>query len=150
MSKRQFVRAPGYIALCSSLLAGFLIVAVGGFLDSANQPLLDPDWMFWLLAVALVSLLTRAPFVGVVICGERITHRTWVRSRTWSIKDIADVGVSQYSGLLNRAFESRRYRMIVLMKSDGDVIDVPELSGKARRVDGLRRALRAALTHIDA
>lgn len=40
--------------------------------------------------------------------------------------------------------------MIVLMKSDGDVIDVPELSGKARRVDGLRRALRAALTHIDA
>ena len=142
------VRSRGYVALCVGIMALFLVIAVGAFLDPALQDSRDPDWMFWLLASVLVALLLRAPFVGLVIRGDRVIRRTWVRSRSWNRTDITRVGTASYSGNLNRGSRSGRFRMVVLTVRDGsatEAVEVPEVSGSRRRTDDRVSELAAAL-----
>ena len=142
------VRSPGYLALCVGIMALFLAIAVGAFLDRALKDSRDPDWMFWLGASVLVALLLRAPFVGLVIRGDRVIRRTWLRSRSWNKTDITRVGTASYSGNLNRGSRSARFRMVVLTVRDGtatEAVDVPEVSGGRRRTEGRVSELAAAL-----
>jgi hypothetical protein len=143
-----FVRSPGYIALCGGIMALFLVVAVGAFLDRTLEGSRDPDWMFWVGATVLVALLVRAPFVGLVIGGDRVIRRTWVRSRSWSKSDITRLGLASYSGSLNRGSRSGRFRMVVLtvrVGSTAEAVEVPEVTGGSRKMEDRLRVLAAAL-----
>ena len=142
------VRSRGYVALCVGIMALFLVTAVGAFMDPTLEDSRDPDWMFWLGASVLVALLLRAPFVGLVIRGDRVTRRTWVRSRSWSTTDITRVGAASYSGNLNRGSRSGRFLMVVLTVRNGsatEAVEVPEVSGGRRRTEDRVSAIAAAL-----
>ena len=142
------VRSRAYVALCVGIMALFLVTAVGAFLDPTLKDSRDPDWMFWLGASVLVALLLRAPFVGLVIRGDRVTRRTWVRSRSWSTTDITRVGAASYSGNLNRGSRSGRFLMVVLTVRNGsatEAVEVPEVSGGRRRTEDRVSAIAAAL-----
>lgn len=143
-----FVRSRGYVALCGGTMALFLAVSVGAFLDPTLKDSRDPDWMFWVGATVLVALLVRAPFVGLVIRDDRVIHRTWVRSRSWSKSDITRVGPASYSGILNRGSRSGRFRMVVITVRDGSTtraFEVPEVSGGRRKMEDRLKFLAAAL-----
>jgi hypothetical protein len=145
---RVVIRSRGYIALCNGIIAVFLLVSVGAILDPTLEDTRDPNWMFWAGTTVLVALLTRAPFVGLVIRGGRLTRHSWVRSYSWSKDDILQVGPASYSGALNRGSQSGRFRMIVLTVRDGsdtERVEVPEVSGSRRKVEDRLRALAAAL-----
>lgn len=148
VSSAVVVRSPGYIALCGGIVAVFLAISVGAFLDPTLKDSGGPDWMFWVGATVLVGLLLRAPFVGLVIRGDRIIRRTWVRSCSWSASDITRVGPASYSGNLNRNSRSRRFRMVVLTVRDGSTmkaVEVPEVSGGRRTMEDRLGVLAAAL-----
>lgn len=144
----MLVRSPGYVALCAGIMAVFLVVSVGAFLDPTLNDSRDPDWMFWVGAAGLVALLVRAPFVGLAIRGDRVVRNTWVRSRSWGKGDIARVGLSSYSGNLNRGSRSGRFRMVVITVRIGstlEAVEVPEVSGGRRRMEDRLAVLAAAL-----
>ena len=148
VSSAVFVRSPGYVALCGGTMALFLAVSVGAFLDPRLRDSRDPDWMFWVGAGVLVALLVRAPFVGLVIRGDRVIRRTWVRSCSWNKDDITRVGPASYSGLLNRGSRSGRFRMVVITVRDGSTpraVEVPEVSGGRHRMEERLKVLAAAL-----
>lgn len=132
--------------LCGGLVFVLLAISVGAFLDPTLADTRDPDWMFWLWAIASAALLLRAPFVGLVVRDDRITRRTWLRSKTWPKSEIVGAGRAGYSGLLNRSSTSKRFMMIALYARDHVVIDVPEVTGgiqaTERRLACLREALR--------
>lgn len=79
VSRSTVLRSQGYVMLCGGLVVVFLALSVGAFLDPSLTGSRDPDWMFWLWAVALSALLLRAPFVGLVVRDDRITRRSWLR-----------------------------------------------------------------------
>lgn len=145
VSRPVVLRSPGYVMLCGELLAIFLAVSVGAFLDPTLADTHDPDWMFWLWAVALSALLLRAPFVGLVVREDRITRRTWLRSTSWPKAEIVGVGRAGYSGLLNRSSTSKRFMMIALYARDRVVIEVPELAGGVRTTERRLAQLRDAM-----
>lgn len=134
MRTRVRVRSLGYVALCAGFLALLLGVSVGAFLDPALESSRDPDWMFWSWAACLLALLCRAPFVGLVVRDGLVTRRSWIRSKSWAVSEIAKVSLTGYSGNLNRFSESRRFRMIVLRLRDGEIVEVPEVSGVRRKM----------------
>jgi hypothetical protein len=103
VSRSAVLRSPGYVTLCSGLLTVFLALSAGAFLDPALADTRDPDWAFWLWAIALSALLLRATFVGLVVGDDRITRRSWLRSKSWPKSEIVGVGRAGYSGLLNRS-----------------------------------------------
>jgi hypothetical protein len=138
------VRSGGYIALCSGYAALLLVVSVGAFLDPTLKGTGDPDWMFWVDACGLLAFLIRAPFVGLVIRGDRVTHRTWLRSRSWPVGDVTRVDSAGYSGMLNRGSRSNQFRMIVLTVG-GSTKEIPEVSGRRRKTEHRRSIVWAAL-----
>lgn len=145
MSRPLVLRSPGYVTLCGGLVVLLLALSVGAFLDSTLADTRDPDWMFWLWAVALSALLLRAPFVGLVVREDRITRRTWLRSMSWPKSDIVGVGRAGYSGLLNRSSTSKRFMMIALYGHDRGVTEVPELAGGVRATERRLAQLRGAM-----
>ncbi|WP_406831721.1 hypothetical protein ABEG17_02580 [Pedococcus sp. KACC 23699] len=129
-------------------MALFLAVSVGAFLDPTLRNSRDPDWIFWVGAAGLVALLVRAPFVGLVVRGDRVIRRTWVRSCSWNKNDITRVGPASYSGILNRGSRSGRFRMVVLTVRDGSTpkaVEVPEVSGGRSKMEERLKVLAAAL-----
>lgn len=145
MRARVRVWSEGYVALCAGYLALLLAISVGAFLDPTLRGSRDPNWMFWSWAACLLALLCRAPFVGIVVRDGRVTRRSWVRSKSWSVSEIGRVSLAGYSGNLNRFSRSRRFLMMVLRLRDGTVVELPEVSGVRRkmehRVDRLAKAL---------
>jgi hypothetical protein len=135
----------GYLTLCSGVTGLLLVVSVIAFLDPSLDGTRDPDWMFWPWAGVLVALLMRAPFVGLLIHDDRVTRRSWIRSRSWPRSEIAGIGRAGYSGVLNRASRSGRFMMIALYKGDRSVIEVPELAGGTRLTERHLTRLQSAL-----
>jgi hypothetical protein len=145
VSRSAVLRSPGYVTLCSGLLTVFLALSAGAFLDPALADTRDPDWAFWLWAIALSALLLRAQFVGLVVGDDRITRRSWLRSKSWPKSEIVGVGRAGYSGLLNRSSTSKRWMMIALYAPDRVVIEVPELAGGVRTTERRLAHLRGAM-----
>jgi len=52
-SSAVFVRSRDYTALCGGIMAVFLVVAVGAFLDPTLRDSRDRDWMFWVGALTV-------------------------------------------------------------------------------------------------
>lgn len=144
MSRTVTVRSGGYVALCSGILTLLLLATVMAFLDPALKTSRDPDWMFWLGGSVLVALLGRSPFVGLVIGSDRVTRRSWVRSRSWPRSDVSRVATASYSGNLNRGSQSGRFLMIVLTVR-GAVVEIPELTGGPRATDHRLRIVASEL-----
>ena len=145
MSRPVVLRSPGYVSLCGGLIAAFLAVSVGAFVDPTTADTRDPDWMFWLWAAALSAMLLRAPFVGLVVREDRITRRTWLRSKSWLRSEIVGVGRAGYSGLLNRSSTSKRFMMIALYARDRRVVEVPELAGGIGKTEDRVAQLKGAI-----
>ncbi len=140
------VRAAGYVSLIVVWAAIMLTLATGAFLDPALDGQRDPDWMFWVLALALGALIARAPFVGVVVSDGVVRRRTWLRTQTWRAGDVHRVGSSRYSGALTRYAPSKRYRMVVITLRHGrGGRDIPELSGRPDTVERCIAKLNEAL-----
>jgi hypothetical protein len=139
------VRSPGYVGVCAGTMAVALLLSVIAVVDSSTKSR-GPDWAFWVFATVLVALLARAPFVGLVIRDDRITRRSWVRSRSWSKTEISGIATASYSGSLNHGSQSGRFRMIVLTlrtTSSPRTVDVPEVCGGHKMEDRLRVILAA-------
>ncbi|KGN33980.1 hypothetical protein N802_08820 [Knoellia sinensis KCTC 19936] len=90
-SGRLLLRGTGYLALVVGILASFLIAGVMGFLDPEMDASSDPDWMFWVWSAANAGLLARAPFVGLLIDGDKVVRRGWVRNWTYRAEDVVTV-----------------------------------------------------------
>lgn len=135
------VRSPGYIGVCAGQMAFLLLLSIVAFLDPSPGDSRGPAWAFWIWATVLVLLLARAPFVGLVMRDDRITRRSWVRSRSWPKSDITGVATASYSSSLNHGSQSGRFRMIVLTTgpaSSQRTVDVPEVCGGHKMEDRLR------------
>lgn len=145
VSRSTVLRSPGYVMLCGGLVVVFLALSVGAFLDPSLTGSRDPDWMFWLWAVAVSALLLRAPFVGLVVRDDRITRRSWLRSQSWPTSEIVGVGRAGYSGFLNRSSTSKRWMMVALHARDRVVIEVPEVPGGVRTTERRLAHLRGAM-----
>ena len=145
LSRPLALRSMGYLTLCSVLVGLGLAVCGGAFLDPSLDGTRDPDWMFWALAVVLVALLVRAPFVGLLIRDDRVTRRSWIRSRSWPRTEIEDVGRTGYSGGVDHGSVSGRFLMLALYTRDHSVIEVPELAGGTRSTERHLTRLREAL-----
>jgi len=102
--------------------------------------------MFWLWEAVLVALILRAPFVGIVVEQDRVVRRSWLRKRTWGVQDIASVGSTNYSGLLNFSSTSRGFLMLSLELIDGSVVHVREVTGRPAAISSARDALRRRLS----
>jgi hypothetical protein len=102
--------------------------------------------MFWVGELVLVALLLRAPLVGVVVDRDRIVRRGWLRNRSWAIAEIAGVGFTNYSGLLNMASMSTTLLMLRLELKDGSTVDVPEVMGRLAPVRCVVETLRRRLS----
>lgn len=102
--------------------------------------------MFWVWESILVALLLRSPLVGIVVERNRIVRRGWLHSRSWPVAEIASVGSTNYSGLLNMASTSTTRLMIRLELGDGSTVDVPEVMGCAQAVTNSVGALSRALS----
>lgn len=139
------VRARGYLAVCMSILAFFLAVCVGAFLDPAVGAQADPDWGFWAVALPMAALLVRGVFVGVSMTDDLVMKRGWFWTRSWPVTEIGYAGHSGYSGYLNRNSTSRRYHMVILVKPDDQHIEVPELSGRPGSVARFTQSLNRTL-----
>lgn len=139
------VRSGGYVALCAGILTLLLVVSVGAFVDPALEGSRDSDWQFWLWASCLGALLCRAPFVGLLIRDDRVIRRSWVRTQSWSVSAVSGVETAGYSGNLNQGSQSGRFLMLVLRMRDGSVVEVPEVSGKRRTMNGRLRRVAHAL-----
>jgi hypothetical protein len=149
MAKEVVVRSGGYVALCAGFLTLLLVVSVGAILDPASRGSRDPDWMFWLGSAGIVAALCRAPFVGLLIRDERVTRRSWVRTRSWSMGGVTRVETAGYSGNLNRYSRSGLFLMLVLHMHDGSVVEVPEVSGVHRKMNKRLQRVAYAL-HLPA
>lgn len=146
MDVKLVVRSPGYIAVCAGTVAAMLLVSIIAFLDPSTTDSRGPDWAFWIVATVLLLLLARAPFVGLVIRDDRITRRTWVRSRSWPKSDITRVATASYSGSLNHGSQSGGFRMIVLTTGPASsplTVDIPEVCGGHKMEDRLRMIVAA-------
>jgi uncharacterized membrane protein YcjF (UPF0283 family) len=145
VSRPLALRSLGYVTLCSGLHALLLGLSVGAFSDRSLVGARDADWMFWAWAAVLVALLIRAPFVGLLIRDDRVIRRSWIRSRSWPRSEIVDVDRAGYSGLLNRASISGRFKMVTLYTRDRSIIKVPELTGGVRTTERYLAHLHDAL-----
>ncbi|GAA2485297.1 hypothetical protein GCM10009858_24030 [Terrabacter carboxydivorans] len=138
------MRSVGYAALWSGIWSLFLLIAMMGFTDPAPNVPRDSDWMFWVMVAALLGLLCRAPFVGLVIRSDRVTRRSWLRSTSWPRSDVSLVRTAGYSGMPNWYGESGLFSMVVLTVRGSDVA-VPELAGGSRKTDDRLRVVAALL-----
>jgi hypothetical protein len=135
----------GYLALLCGQIGLLLALSVSAFLDPSLDGTRDPDWMFWPWAAILVALLLRAPFVGLLIHDDRVTRRSWMRSKSWPRTEIVDVGRTGYSGMMSHGSVSGRFLMLALYMRDHSVIEVPELAGGTGSTERHLARLREAL-----
>lgn len=140
------MRSRGYLVGCVGALALLAAVSAGAFISVSSSAAPGPNWMFWVGELVLVALLLRAPLVGVVVDRDRIVRRGWLRNRSWAIAEIAGVGFTNYSGLLNMASMSTTLLMLRLELKDGSTVDVPEVMGRLAPVRCVVETLRRRLS----
>lgn len=144
VSRTGRVLSGGYVALWSGIWGLFLLVSIIGFTDPPPNAPRNSDWMFWLGVSILLGLLGRAPFVGLVIRGDRVTRRTWLRTVSWPRSDVSQVKTASYSGMPNWYGESGLFSMLVLTVRGSDVA-VPELAGGTRKTEDRVRVVATLL-----
>lgn len=133
--ERLMVRGSGYLSLVVAILLIFLVAGVLGFVDPGMDSSSDPDWMFWVWSAVIIGLLARTPFVGLLVEGDKVVRRGWLRSWTYPASDVVAVKSRGYSGNLNRMSESRRFTMLTLKRASGPTVKVPEVTGRPASTD---------------
>lgn len=82
------------------LLLAFVAASVGGIYDPADQ-FAAGDWWPGVIFVAVPLILAgRSATVGVVVVGDTVISRGWLRTRKISRVDISAVRAVNYSGIL--------------------------------------------------
>jgi hypothetical protein len=133
-----------YIVGWESQLACVLLLLFSGALTD-GLPKAGPDRFFSgaIYAVALV-LAGLAPGRGVVVRGDRLTVRSWVRTHRLPLESITDVLSPAYDGLLVRGSPTRFVQMLALQDVNGATLIVTGVLGSPRTIRRLRRKLLAA------
>lgn len=124
-----------------------LLVFVAAYLDGVYDPVYRSTagqlWPGVLLVVPMV-LAGRSLTVGVVVVGNTVISRGWLRTRTISRADISAVRAVNYSGILNRSGASTRFSMVELEVA-GSCVKILALIGRAAKVGRLADQLSDSL-----
>ena len=91
-----------------------------------------------------MMLAVRSLGVGVVVVGDKVISRGWLRTRTTLRADISAVRAVNYSGILNWSGSSALFLMVELEVAGKDV-EIPALVGRPVKVKRLAGQLRDAV-----
>jgi hypothetical protein len=117
---------------------------LGGILEPVDRFHGGELWPGALFVATAMILGLRGLTVGLVVVGEKVISRGWLRTRTIPRADISSVRAVNYSGLWNRSSSSKLFLMLEL-KVAGSEVEIPAVVGRPPKVQRLASQLRDAL-----
>ncbi len=122
----------------------FAAASVGGIYDPVDRSARGDLWPGALFVVVAIIVAVRSLAVGVVVVGDKVISRGWLRTRTTFRADISAVRAANYSGILNGSGRSGLFLMVEL-EVFGKDDEILALVGRPTKVKRLADQLRVAL-----
>jgi len=122
----------------------FVGASLGGIYDPVDRSHQGELWPGALFVAVAMMLALRGLTVGVVVVGDKVISRGWLRTRTVPRADIASVRAVNYSGLWNRSSSSRLFLMLEFNVA-GREFEIPAVVGRPLKVQRLASQLTDAL-----
>lgn len=126
------------------VLTVVVAASVGGIYNPVDQSARGDLWPGALFVAVPMTLAVRSLVVGVVVVGDKVISRGWLRTRTTFRADISAVRAVDYSGILNWSGSSGLFLMVELEIAGKDV-KTPALVGRPAKVKRLADQLRDAV-----
>ena len=118
--------------------------ALGGIYNPVDQSRAGEWWPGGAFLAIPALLAIRGTVVGVVVDGDVVRSRGWLRTETFRREGVTGVRTVPYSGFWNQGRRSRHLRMLALTMSHAE-IKVPAVVARREKAESLANQLRAAL-----
>jgi hypothetical protein len=96
---------PHYRAFNIAVCGLFALIIIGNLAEPGSLPGI-PDWIGWLMLVAVLVLAVRAARLGITVTSDTVIMRSWFTTRRIPRRDLLNARAASYDGFWNGGLDT--------------------------------------------